>query len=217
MFDFPKSTEFNKRIPKQKFYENIDVSPALKKVFVEQIKLIHWRNKLAESTLNIAPGQAVTEIEVIEIKLTQPQLDEAVLRQMDKEIPYHILFVLTYGNKVQAWTGYKEAAESGNNAFKVNKYYHTEWMLEDELTLEIEGLNMDAVWDNFIIQVGGLKITQGNSLEEQIALDERKAKFTKEIEKLEKQARKEKQPNKKFQLAQQAKNLKAELEDLYEK
>ena len=217
MLDFPKSTEFNKRIPKQKFYENIDVSPALKKVFVEQIKLIHWRNKLAESTLNIVPGQAVTEIEVIEIKLTQPQLDEAVLRQMDKEIPYHILFVLTYGNKVQAWTGYKESAESGNNAFKVNKYYHTEWMLEDELTLEIEGLNMDAVWDNFIIQVGGLEITQGNSLEEQIALDERKAKLTKEIEKLEKQARKEKQPNKKFQLAQQAKNLKAELEDLYDK
>ena len=217
MFDFPKSTEFNKRIPKQKFYENIDVSPALKKVFVEQIKLIHWRNKLAESTLNIAPGQAVTEIEVIEIKLTQPQLDEAVLRQIDKEIPYHILFVLTYGNKVQAWTGYKEAAESGNNAFKVNKYYHTEWMLEDELTLEIEGLNMDAVWENFIIQVGGLELAQGNSLEEQIALDERKAKLTKEIEKLEKQARKEKQPNKKFQLAQQAKNLKAELEDLYDK
>ena len=214
MLDFPKSTEFNKRIPKQKFYEKIDVSPALKKVFVEQIKLIHWRNKLAESTLNIVPGQAVTEIEVIEIKLTQPQLDEAVLRQMDKEIPYHILFVLTYGNKVQAWTGYKEAAESGNNAFKVNKYYHTEWMLEDELTLEIEGLNMDAVWDNFIIQVGGLEITQGNSLEEQIALDERKAKLTKEIEKLEKQARKEKQPNKKFQLAQQVKTLKLQLDEL---
>lgn len=34
MLDFPKSTEFNKRIPKQKFYEKIDVSPALKKVFV---------------------------------------------------------------------------------------------------------------------------------------------------------------------------------------
>ena len=66
-------------------------------MFVEQIKLIHWRNKLAETTLNIAPGQAVTEIEVIEIKLTQPQLDEAVLRQIDKEIPYHILFVLSYG------------------------------------------------------------------------------------------------------------------------
>ena len=211
MFDFPKSTEFNKRIPKQKFYENIDVSPALKKVFVEQIKLIHWRNKLAESTLNIAPGQAVTEIEVIEIKLTQPQLDEAVLRQMDKEIPYHILFVLTYGNKVQAWTGYKEAAESGNNAFKVNKYYHTEWMLEDELTLEIEGLNMDAVWENIIVQIGGITVEQGNTLDEQIAVDEQRMKIQKEIDRLRKLAKNEKQPKKKFELAQQINKLKQEL------
>ena len=214
MLGFPQTTEFNKRIPKQKFYENIDVSPALKRVFVEQIKLIHWRNKLAESTLNIAPGQAVTEIEVIEIKLTQPQLDEAVLRQIDKEIPYHILFVLSYGNKVQAWTGYKEAAESGKKAFKVNKYYHTEWMLEDELILDIEGLNMDAVWDNFIIQVGGVELEQGNDLSKQIELDDRKVQLTKDIEKLEKQARSEKQPNKKFQLAQQVKALKKQLAEL---
>ena len=211
MLGFPQTTEFNKRIPKQKFYENLDVSPALKRVFEEQIKLIHWRNKLAESTLNIAPGQAGTEIEVIEIKLTQPQLDEAVLRQIDKEIPYHILFVLSYGNKVQAWTGYKEAAESGKKAFKVNKYYHTEWMLEDELILDIEGLNMDAVWDNFIIQIGGVELEQGNDLAEQIAVDERKEKLIKEIEKLEKQARNEKQPNKKFELAQKVKALKEKL------
>ncbi len=214
MLGFPQTTEFNKRIPKQKFYENIDVSPTLKRVFVEQIKLIHWRNKLAESTINIAPGQAVTEIEVIEIKLAQPQLDEAVLRQIDKEIPYHILFVLSYGNKVQVWTGYKEAAVSGTKAFKVNKYYHTEWMLEDELTLEIEGLNMDAVWDNFIIQVGGVELDQGNSLAEQVEQDDLKAKLAKDIEKLEKQARNEKQPNKKFQLASQVKALKKQLAEL---
>lgn len=212
MLGFPQTTEFNKRIPKQKFYENIDVSPALKRVFVEQIKLIHWRNKLSESTLNIASGQAITEIEVIEIKLTQPQLDESVLRQIDREIPYHILFVLSCGNKVQAWTGYKEAAESGKAAFKVNKYYHTDWMLEDELTLEIDGLNLDAVWENFIIQVGGVELEQGNSLDEQIAVDERKEKLIKEIEKLEKQARNEKQPNKRFRLAQQVRALKEKLE-----
>lgn len=164
MLGFPASTEFGKRIPKQKFYEKIDISPALKKVFVEQIKLIYWRNKLAASTLNIPAGQTVSEIEVIEIKLTQPQLDEAVLRQIDKEIPYHILFVLSCGDKVQAWTGCKEASESGKAAFKVNRYYHTEWMPENELTIRIDGLNLDAVWDNFIIQVGGVKLEQGNSL-----------------------------------------------------
>lgn len=52
MLGFPASTEFGKRIPKQKFYENLDVSPALHRMFVDQIKLVYWRNKLAASTLN---------------------------------------------------------------------------------------------------------------------------------------------------------------------
>ena len=65
MLGLPKSTEFNRRIPKQKFYENIDVSPALKRVFVEQIKIIYWRYKIAPSTVNLASGDTVTEIEVL--------------------------------------------------------------------------------------------------------------------------------------------------------
>ena len=68
MLGFPASTEFGKRIPKQKFYENLDVSPALHRMFVDQIKLVYWRNKLAASTLNIAAGEAVTEIEVFEVR-----------------------------------------------------------------------------------------------------------------------------------------------------
>ena len=74
MLGFPASTEFGKRIPKQKFYEKIDISPALKRVFVEQIKLVYWRNKLAAATLNISVGEAVTEIEVFELRLNEPRL-----------------------------------------------------------------------------------------------------------------------------------------------
>ena len=67
MIGLPKTTEFNKRIPKKKFYENMDISPALKKVFVEQVKNIYWRNKIAVSTTNLAEGKEVTEIEVFEV------------------------------------------------------------------------------------------------------------------------------------------------------
>ena len=168
MLGFPASTEFGKRIPKQKFYENLDVSPALRRVFVDQIRLVYWRNKLAASTLNIAAGEAVTEIEVFEVRLNDPQLDEAVLKQIDKEIPYHILFILTCDGKAQAWIGYKEAAASGSNAFKVGRYYHTDWMPEDELHLSIDGLNMDAVYESLVRQIAGdkLQTDSGESLKE---------------------------------------------------
>ena len=35
MLGLPKSTEFNKRIPKQKFYKNMDTPMKIKKVFVD--------------------------------------------------------------------------------------------------------------------------------------------------------------------------------------
>lgn len=51
MLGFPPSTEFNKRIPKQKFYENAAVPAAVKRLFADQLRCIYWRNKLAVSTL----------------------------------------------------------------------------------------------------------------------------------------------------------------------
>ncbi|MFR8221366.1 MAG: DUF4391 domain-containing protein [Blautia faecis] len=59
---------------------------------------------------------------------------------------YHILFPMEYGGKYRAWIGYKEAT-AGNNAFKVERYYHTDWLAEDELSLKVEGLNLDAVYE----------------------------------------------------------------------
>ena len=217
MIGLPKTTEFNKRIPKQKFYENMDISPALKKVFVEQVKIIYWRNKIAASTTNLATGNDVTELEVFEIRLNSPVLDDGLLRQIDRQIPYHILFLLEYQGKYQAWIGYKEAAASGNKAFKVNGYYHTEWLTEDELPLKLEGLNMDAVYENFVRQIAGDKLkseTFGERLKESVARDEQKQALQKQIDTLKAKIRKEKQLNKQMEMNNELKKLKKELEAL---
>lgn len=216
MLGFPVSTEFNKRIPKQKFYENLDVSPTLRRVFVDQIRIVYWRNKLAATTLNIAAGEAVTEIEVFEVRLNEPLLDEAVLKQIDKEIPYHILFILTCDGKAQAWIGYKEAAASGSNAFKVSRYYHTDWMPEDELQLRIDGLNMDAVYESLVRQIAGdkLQADSGESLKESVERDEKIKNLKKQIEVIQGKIRKEKQLNVQMKLNGELKKLKKELENV---
>lgn len=213
MLGFPASTEFNKKIPKQKFYDNLDISPVLRRVFVDQIRLVYWRNKLAASTLNIATGEAVTEIEVFEVRLNDPQLDEAVLKQIDKEIPYHILFVLTCNGKAQAWIGYKEAAASGSNTFKVSRYYHTDWMPEDELHLHIDGLNMDAVYESLVRQIAGdkLQTDSSESLKESVERDEKKKQLEKRISVLENKMKKEKQLNRRMEINAELKKSKKEL------
>ena len=142
------------------------------------------------------------------------KLPEAVLKQIDKEIPYHILFILTCDSKAQAWIGYKEAAVSGSNAFKVSCYYHTDWIPEDELHLSIDGLNMDAVYENFVRQIAGdkLQTDSGKSLKESVERDEKKKQLEKQIAALESKMRREKQLNRQMEMNAELKRLKRRLE-----
>lgn len=217
MIGLPQSTEFNKRIPKQKFYENLTVSASLKQSFVDQIKNIYWRNKIATSTVNIAEGTDVVEIEVFEIKLTDENIDEGILKQMDKEIPYHILFLLEFEGKYQAWIGFKEEAQSGTSAFKVNSYYHTDWLQVDDLPVKMEGLSIDAVYENFVRQIAGGQLGNANSaesLKDSVEKDLQKQALEKQIASLKTKLKKEKQFNKQIELNNEIKKLNKELGEL---
>lgn len=207
MLDLAKSTEFNERIPKQKFYENMDVTSELKKKFAEQIRIIYWKKKIASTTINLEKGRNIAEIEVFELKLNTMQFDENILLQIDKGIPYHILFLLEYEGKYQAWIGYKEIDDK---KIRVSQYYHTQWLDEKSLPCKMEGLDMDSVYENFVRQIAGdeLEHKEGNSLKEDILRAEAKKKLTGQINALQTKIRKEKQFNKKVELNKKLKELK---------
>ena len=218
MIGLPKSTEFDRRIPKQKFYENLSVTPILRDVIKNQIKTIYWRNKIAPLTVNVASGKDVTEIEVFEVKIMGETLDETVLKQIDKEIPYHILFLLEKNEMYQAWIGYKENALSGSNAFKVSSYYHTAWMKESELPVHLDGLDMDAVYENYVRQIAGNVICsekgKTESLKESVERDNHRQKLEKQITTLQIKVHKEKQLNKQVELNVEIKKLRKELNSI---
>ena len=212
MFGFPASTEFGKRIPKQKFYENIDITPDQKRLFIKQIHSICWQCKLAATTLNLAAGSTVTEVEVFGLELNAPELDETLLRLIDKAIPYHILYILTYDSRAQAWIGYKDT--SGGSA--AIRYYHTDWIPEDELQFRVDGLNMDAVYENLVRQIAGdeLQADAGESLQASVARDERRRQLEKQIATLENKMRKEKQLNRRMEINAELKKMKLAIRQL---
>ena len=216
MMNFPKTTAFNRRIPKQKFYSNLSVSPQMKGIFVEQIATINWANKLAPTTLNVKNGEKVTEIEVFHLMLNQKSLDERVLQLIDKEIPYHILFVLEYEGQIQIWIGYKEESQTRSETFKVNRYYQTDWMTKDKIHFEIDGLNMDALYEGFIKQIAGdnLTINTNESVGIAILRSEEKEKLEKQISAIQKKLYREKQFNRQVQLNAELKVLRNKLEEL---
>ena len=137
--------------------------------------------------------------------------DENILRLIDREIPYHILFLLEYDGKYQATVGYKESAGSGKAAFKVDRYYRTEWFAEGELPLHLEGLTIDAVYESFIRQIAGDSLSGGEdtTLKESVEHQKKREQLEKQIATLEAKMKKEKQLNRKME-------LKAEIEKLKE-
>ena len=214
MLGLPKTTEFNKRIPKQKFYEKMAVTPAIKKVFAEQIKTIYWRNKIATTTVNLAAGEKVTELQVFEIMLNQPSLDEAVLLQIDRALPYHVLFILTYDGKQQAWIAYKDAQQSGN-AFKIVQYYHTDWKETETLHLYFEGQSVDAVYENYVRQIAGQNIiADSHDLKNDVTHSKEIQTLQKQIETLQERIRKEKQFNRQVEMNAEVKKLQIILEEM---
>lgn len=217
MLGLPKSTEFNRRIPKAKFYENINITSSLKRVFVDQVKNIYWRNKISSTTVNLSEGKYVIEIEVFEVNLNSSQVDIDLLKSIDSVIPYHILYILEYNGKYQAWIGYKEATDIDKKISKVDRYYHTSWLEETELIVKLEGLNLDDVYENLVRQIAGDKLQSdkfSESLKQSVERDKKIETLLKRISILQNKIRKEKQLNKQIEMNTELKTLRSVLEKL---
>ena len=215
MLGLPKATEFNRRIPKTKFYENINITHSLKRLFVDQVKNIYWRNKIAVTTTNLTDGKYVTEIEVFEINLNSSQVDIDLLKSIDSAIPYHILYILEYNGKYQAWIGYKETTDIEKKISKVDRYYHTDWMEEKDFVVKLEGLNLDDVYENLVRQIAGEKLQADNStecLKQSVERDKEIEILQKQINRLQGKIRKEKQLNKQMEMNTELKKLRKALE-----
>ena len=217
MLGLPKATEFNRRIPKAKFYENVNITTSLKRLFVDYVKTIYWRNKIASTTTNLSAGKYVTEIEVFEVNLNSPQVDIDLFKFIDSVIPYHILYILEYNGKYQVWIGYKETTNIDKKISKVDRYYHTNWFEETELVVRLEGLNLDDVYENLVRQIAGDKLQSDSStesLKQSVERDKEIETLQKQISILQNKIRKEKQLNKQIEMNTELKKLKSTLEKI---
>lgn len=199
MLGLPKSTELNKQLPKKTIYAKFQMNSAEKAKIDADISRITIVNEVSAAKLNIADGEQVKSFFVLLVSLKRKDFAERTIITISKLIGQNMLLVLECDDKAKL-------------AIYHTKLMQTEWKGKDDLSIEIKGLNMDAVWENVIVQVGGMTIDKGNTLDEQIAVDERKAKIQKEIDRLKRQTKAEKQPKKKFELSQQINKLRKEME-----
>ena len=202
MLGLPRSTQVNRRVAKEKLYQNAALTPQTREMIKDQIESVFWRNKLADSTMAISAGETAPEIQIFEIQLRQRELDKRVLPAIAKAIPYKILFILVFDDEAQAWI---EASGT---------FYNTDWQSLDGFTLKFEGLNLDAVYENLARQISGGRLGTDGDIEEAVDRDKIRQKLERDILTLEKKLLREKQFNKQVGLNGELKRLRKELEGL---
>ena len=200
MLGLPSSTEVNRRVAKEKLYANAAMTTQVRDRIKDQIESVIWRNKLADSTMSVAAGETVKEIQVFEIVLRQRELDKRVLPAIAKAIPYKILFILVFGDEAQVWI-----EVSGT-------FYNTDWQPLGGFALKFEGLNLDAVYENLARQISGGRLGTDGDIEEAVDRDKKRQKLERDIVTLEKKLLREKQFNKQVELNGELKRLCAKLE-----
>lgn len=213
---FPESAHFARRVPKKTFIEKLALDSPVRCSMTDDIQRIEWTYSLKEATIHLLPGKEVQEIEVFTVQLKRKSFDERMLVQFDRQIPYHLLYLMEYGSEVQAWISYKEAA-TANEAFRVGTYYHTAWMELSALPLAIVGTTLDEVYENFVRQIAGdalQKRTSDETLQASVQAAERIAQLEKAIADVTKRLRKERQFNRKIELHREKKRLEQEREAL---
>ena len=194
MLGLPQLTETSKQLPKKAIFTKFQMNTAAKEKIDADISRITIVNEIAPNKVNIPAGEDVKSFFVLLVSLKKKEYDEKTIATLSKLIPQNILFILEYENESRL-------------AIYHTKVMQTAWMPTEEQKVELKGLNLDTVWENIVIAVGRVNIETGNTLDEQIEINDKKQKLEKEIARLEKQARAEKQPKKKFELVQAEKEL----------
>ena len=199
MLGLPKATEMSKQLPKKAIYAKFQMNTAAKEKIDADISRITIVNEIAPNKVNIPAGDEVKNFFVLLVSLKRKEFDEKTIATLSKLIPQNILFILEYGNESKL-------------AIYHTKIMQTDWKPIEEQRIELQGLNLDKVWENIIKSLECGVWNEELSLDENIALHEQQEKLQRQIIKLEKQARAEKQPKKKFELAGKVKELKKEFD-----
>ena len=201
MLGLPKGTEVQKQLPKKLIFEKFNLNTAAQEKFNANIARIYIVNEISPATTNIAEGETVKAVYVLQILLKKRDYDPKEILLIARLIEQRMIFVLTFEEQISV-------------AVVRGRLLASDWHSPDDDALTLNGLNMDAVWENLNIQISGVELQDGHTLDEQLAENDRRDKLLKEIAKLEKLARAEKQPKKKFELASEIKRLKRQISNI---
>lgn len=174
------TAKVNKRVAKNKFQFNMPT-----------VESIYWRYKVSAETTTLTSSEEHKELQIFEVKFLDNKIDVKVLAQIQKAIPYKILFLVCEKSYLALNT--------------------TVLKLESNLVvndiLEVQAKSIITLYEKLIEKFITIARKHNESLEDLVARHVQVEKLQKEIEKLERMRDKEKQPNKRIAINEEIARL----------
>ena len=202
MYGLPTSTEVKKQLPKKAIYAKFNMPTSQREHFDADIARLDIVGMVSSKTVPaLAEGEEVKEIYILAVQLKRKEYDAKNIVLLTNLIRQKMVFALHYEEAVQF-------------AIYHTKLITSEWQISEEASLPLLGLNLGAVWENIVTNIGQIKITDGNTLTEQIKEEELRTKLKIQINSLTQKLNKEKQFNRQIEINSEIKLLKKKLLNL---
>ena len=196
MYGLPISTERKKQLPKKAIFAKFDLKASQRESFDTDIARIDIVAVVSATTVPaLSEGVEIKEFYILAVQMKRKEYDTKNIALLTKLIPQKMVFALQFEEQTQF-------------AIYHTKLISSTWQSTEDATLSLSGLNLDAVWENIVINIGQIDVAESNTLTEQIKENDEREKLLAQIKMLERRMATEKQPRKKRELFEQIKRLK---------
>ncbi|MBI6816927.1 DUF4391 domain-containing protein [Pseudomonas syringae] len=215
LFSFPPQAKVGRVVAKNKIYERGSVGSTLRDKFVAQVEQITWAYKLAPETINLPARGRVVEIQIFDIALKTAELDEEVLRAIDRAIPLPIIFQLHHEQRTRMVATFKRPSEADASKWVIDGYFAGVWLAADTERQPLPvALDLHGLYEQLLRSVLPQPARLGESLLEQLQRLTQLSSMQGEQRKLEARLHKEIQFNRQVMLNAQLRALKTKIDQL---
>lgn len=215
MFVYPKKAGLNRVVPKTKIYAHAKASKRIKELFAAQISEIQWKYKLSPETINLPARNGIREIQIFEIVLKTPDLDEAVLQVIDKAIRFPLVFQLTHDGQIRFAASYKRPSEADGLKWVIESLFITPFQPSSLILRPLPvALDLASLYEQIVRSHISLPPRSGEGIAEHVARFNTLEAKQKTRQQLEARLSQEKQFNRKVELNAALRSLVQELETL---
>lgn len=202
MFGLPEACIIHKVLAKAELLKFLNLSKEKRTLLENEIKRLTFIAEISPASLHIQAGQEKKILFVLQAELKNQDISPECLISLAKGIKQHFIFVVI------------NPQEQAKLVIFEQELFQTAWQEKEEINVPLEGIDIDQVWQNLVLSIGGFSLEKQNTLAQQIALNAQKLSLSKKINLLENKRNKEVQPKKKLALHKEIQKLQAELQNL---